>query len=80
MAQDLRSSLSSTCRWLGPEVNHISKRPVAAGGSADIYEATCDGRKVVLKSRRCYTSSGFDVAQVVTVCCNHSLCLCQVHY
>lgn len=44
---------------------------MAAGGSANIYEATYDGRKVVLKSHRCYVS--FDVAQVIAVRCNHSL-------
>jgi len=69
LVQDLRSSLPSTCR--GPEdINLIGKHPIAAGGFADIYEATLDGRKVVLKSYRCYES--FDVARVVTVPCNHS--------
>ena len=73
IVQDLRSCLPSTCHWLGPEdVNIASERPMAAGGFADIYEATYGGRQVVLKVYRCYVS--FDVAQVAAVRCNHSLC------
>lgn len=66
LAQNLRSSLPSTCRWLGPgDVELVSGHPIAAGGSANIYEATHDGRKVVLKSYHyCVTS---DVAQAVAV-------------
>ena len=70
MAQDLRSSLPSTCRWLGPEVNLTGEHPIAAGGFTDLYEAIYDGRKVILKSYRLYVS--FDVAQVVAVRSNHS--------
>lgn len=67
MAHDLRSSMSlATCRWLNPEdVGLVGERPIAAGGFANIYEATYDGRKVVLKSYRCYVS--FDVAQIISV-------------
>ena len=66
MAQDLRSSLPSTCRWFGPgDVNLVSERQIAAGGFADVYEATQGGRKVVLKSYRCYLS--FDVTEVIAV-------------
>lgn len=76
VAQDLRSSLPPTCRWLGPEdVDLVGKRPIAAGGFADIYEATHDGRKVVLKSQRCYVA--FDVVQTAAVRRNHRLC--RVH-
>lgn len=73
IAQDLRSSLPSDCRWLGPEeVDLISGRPMAAGSFADIYEGTYGGRNVVLKSYRCYVS--FDIAQVVAVRCDHIMC------
>ena len=79
MAQDLRLSLPSTCRWLGPEdVSLIGERPMVAGGFTNVYEATYYGRKVVLKSYRCYVS--FDVAQVLAVGCNYSLYLSQAHY
>ena len=72
MAQDLRPSLPSTCHWLDPEdVRLVGEQPIAAGGFANIYEATYDSRKVVLKSYRCYVS--FDVVQAVTVRYNHSL-------
>lgn len=73
MAQDLRSSLPSTCPWLGSEdVDLISERPISAGGFANLYEATHNDRKVALKSYRCYTS--FDIAQVIAVRYNHSMC------
>jgi len=76
-AQGIRSSLPSTRRWLGPEdINLVGEHPIAAGGFADIYEATHNGCKVVLKSYRCYES--FDIARVIAVPCNHSLH--QVHY
>ena len=74
MAQNLRSSLSpTTCHWLDPEdVNLIGEYPIAAGGFANIYGATYDGRKVILKSYRCYEL--FDAARVVAVCCSHNMC------
>ncbi|KAF9641890.1 hypothetical protein BDM02DRAFT_3273656 [Thelephora ganbajun] len=68
-AQELSSFLLSSCPSLSPEdIKLTSERPVAAGGFADIWGAMHDGRKVVLKSYRCYMS--FDVAQVVTRFCN----------
>lgn len=73
IAQDLRSSLPPTCRWLGPgDVDHIGEHPVGAGGSADIYEATHGSRRVVLKRYRCYILS--DITQIVAVRCDCSLC------
>ena len=55
-----------TCRWLDPEeVKLIGEHPIAAGGFADIWEAMYGGRKVVLKSYRCYMT--FDVDKVVAV-------------
>ena len=76
MAQDLQPSLSSSCRWLSPkDVDLVGEHPIAAGGFANILEAKYGGRKVVLKSYRCYVS--FDVAQVIAVRCNS--CLYQVH-
>ena len=72
MAQNLRSSLPSTCRWLDPEdVDLIGEHPAGAGGSADIHEAIHGGRRVVVKSYRCCMS--FDAIQIVAVRCNSSL-------
>ena len=72
VARDLRSSLPSSCRWFEPEdIKLICGGPIAAGGFADIWEATHNGRKVILKSYRCYIS--FDVARVATVRCNRDL-------
>ena len=71
LAQGLPSSSPSTCRWLGPgELKIVSEHPIAAGGFSNVWEGTHDGRKVVLKSYRCYVS--FDVANVVSVRRNHA--------
>ncbi|KAF9645215.1 kinase-like protein [Thelephora ganbajun] len=65
MAQDsVRSSTSLVCRWLSPgDVKLLDGKPMAAGGSADIWEATHDGRRVVVKSYRYYTT--FDPTQTI---------------
>ena len=45
MAQDLRSSIPFTCRWLDPEdIKLVGEYPISAGGFTNIWEATCDGR------------------------------------
>jgi len=73
VAQNLRSSMSSTCRWLDPEdIELVGEHPIGAGGSANIWEVIYNGRKVVLKSYRCYVSS--NVAQLVAVRSSHTLC------
>ena len=71
MAQNLRLSLPSTCHWLDSEdVDLIGEHPAGAGASANIYEATHGGRRVVLKSyRRCMLS---DVTRAVAVGFNPS--------
>jgi len=72
MAQDLRSSMSFTCRWLDPgDIKLVGEHPIGAGGFANIWGVTHNGCKAVLKSYRCYVSS--DVAQVVAVRSNHTL-------
>lgn len=72
-AQELLPSLPSLHRRLGPEdVTLIGEHPTAAGGLANIWDGMHNGRKVVLKSYRCYMS--LDPAQVFAVRCNHSLC------
>jgi serine/threonine protein kinase len=53
------------------DVAVISDRPIAAGGFANILEATHRGRKVILKSYRHHEAS--DVPQVIAVRCNGSL-------
>jgi len=76
MAQDLRPSLQSACPWFGSEdVELIGNHPIAAGGFSDIWEGMYDGRKVVLKSYRCYMS--FNVTQVIAVHHNRSLLRCN---
>jgi len=73
MAQDLRSSMSFTCHWLDPEdIKLVGEHPIGAGGFANIWKVSHNGRRAVLKSYRCYVSS--DVAQVITVRSNHTLC------
>jgi len=69
VAQGLLSSLPSTCHWVNPPaVKLVGEHPIAAGGFANIWKGTYDGRDVVLKSYRCYAS--FDAAQAVAVRCN----------
>ena len=78
MAQDLRLSMPFTCRWLDQEdVRLVGEHSTSAGLFANIWEATHDGRKVLLKSYR--FCSSLDVAQVVAVRSNHALCR-PVHY
>jgi hypothetical protein len=67
MAQTLRPFMPLTCCWLSPEdVKPIGNHPIAAGGYANVWEARYDGRRVVLKSYRCYVT--FDVTRVTRVC------------
>jgi len=62
--------LSLLCCRLGPgDVILVSGCPVGGGGFADVYDATHNGRKVVLKSYHRYVS--FNIAQVATVCRNY---------
>jgi len=73
MAQDLRPSIPSTCRWVDPEdIKLVGEHPIGAGGFANIWEVTHNGRKAVLKSYRCYILS--DIAQAVAVRPNLALC------
>ena len=73
MAQDLRPSMPSTCHWVEPEdIKLVGEHPIGAGGFANIWEVTHNGRKAVLKSYRLYISS--DVTQVVAVRSTHTLC------
>ena len=70
-AQDLLPSLTSFCLRPSPEgINVVGNYPISAGGFADIWKGTLDGRRVALKSYRCYMSS--DVDEVITVGRNHS--------
>lgn len=70
MAQELLPSLLSLYQLLNPhDVKLTGERPIAAGGFTDIWEAIYFGRKVVLKSYRCYIS--FDVAHVIAVRFGH---------
>jgi hypothetical protein len=77
MAQELLLSLPSP-HSLGPEdFKPVGQHPIAAGGFADIWEGTYEGRKVMLKSYRCYRMS-FDVAQVIAV--RYNRCLRRAQY
>jgi len=72
MFQDLRSSIPSNCRRLASEdIKLVGERQIASGGFANIWEATHDGRRVVLKSYRYSMTS--DVARIVVVRCGHGL-------
>ena len=78
LAQECVSSLPLPYLWLNPEgIKLADEHPIAAGGVANVYEATHDGRKVVLKSYRPYIS--FNVSQVVEVRRNNGMYLDTVH-
>ena len=66
MVQEILPYLPPHYPLLDPhDVKFTGEHLVSAGGFADIWEAIHAGRKVVLKSYRCYMS--FDVARAVTV-------------
>ena len=68
MAQGIRSSLSPTHNWVNSaDISLTGEHPAAAGGFANIWEGVLNGRKVVVKSYRCYIL--FDHAKVISVCC-----------
>jgi hypothetical protein len=70
IAQVLLPSLLPRCPLLNPDdINLAGEHPFSGGGFAQIWEATYNGRKVVLKSYRCYVS--FDITRVVTVPRDH---------
>ena len=76
IARELLSSFPSSYPSLNPHGLKLTGRgPVAAGGFADIWEATYESRKVVLKTYRCYVS--FDASEVVAV---RRYCLCRVFH
>ena len=75
IAQEILKSLPSpTHLQAADDLRLVGTLPVAAGGFADILEATHKGRRVVLKVYRCYRS--FDVNRIVTVRCGS---LCRVY-
>ena len=72
IVKQLLSSLPFPTRLLDAEDLRLEGGlPAAAGGFTDILEATHEGRRVVLKVHRCYSS--FDVNQVATVRCGRRL-------
>lgn len=57
VAGRLRSSLPPSYRWLGQEnLKIVGSRPIDAGGFADVWVGEMGGRKVAVKSYRCYAS------------------------
>ena len=65
----LRPLMPPSCCIFGlRDIQLIDHRPFAAGGFADIWGAEFHGRKVALKSYRCYTSSGSPLVEVHCNC------------
>ena len=57
LAGRLRLSLPPSSRWFGPgDLRVIVTRLVDAGGFADLWVGEMVGRKVAIKSYRCYLS------------------------
>ena len=62
----LRPLFPPTSTFLDPDdVKVVGHTPIDAGGSADIWEGTIDGRSVSQKSYRCYESC--DVERIFQV-------------
>jgi len=58
LAGRLRQSLPSSYLWLGEgDLKVVGTRPIDAGGFADIWVGEVRGRKVAVKSYRCYLSA-----------------------
>ena len=56
----LRPWLSDSCKWLEQEALEINtKKPIAAGGAAEVWVGRMGDRDVVVKSYRCYSSSSY---------------------
>ena len=69
--QELLPPLQSPFPLLDPyDIGLMGEHPIASGGFADIWEASHHGRKVVLKSYRCYET--LDVAR------NEVRCNCRL--
>ena len=76
-AQELWSPLPATYGWFNPtDVSITGKHPVGAGGFANIWEGVLNGRKVIVKSYRCYLL--FDRARIISVCRHR--CSCCANY
>ena len=66
IAKELLSSLLTCYPLLNPDdIKLKGEHPISGGGFVHIWEATHNGRKVVLKLYRCYVS--FNVTKVATV-------------
>lgn len=67
--------LLPTCLSFEPgEVTVIGDTPIAAGGSADIWQGTCNGKSIVQKSHRCYETGGIeDTSRVRNELSSHTL-------
>jgi len=53
----LRQSLPSSCMWFGEgDLELVGTHPIDAGGFADVWEGEMGGRRVAVKSYRCYLS------------------------
>ena len=58
LARGLESLLPPGYRWLGEEDLRVAGLfPIDAGGFADVWAGKMDGRKVAVKSYRCYASA-----------------------
>ena len=67
LAGQFRPSLPSHYRWLRQEdLRVVAKRPIIAGGFADVIVGEMDDQKVAIKSYRCYESADHMPAYTVS--------------
>jgi len=59
--RQLRPLFPTACPWLEPDAVKVADNtPTGAGGFADIWKGTFDGRSVIQKSYRCHESCTFE--------------------
>ena len=69
---NLKPFLPAGCEiWRQGDLKFLGTRPIAAGGSADVWVGERDGATVVIKSFRCYSSSSH--LQIYLVSCSAAL-------
>ena len=65
LAQRYRQLLSLKCIWLGPDdVQITGTTAFSSGGFSEVWRGSLQGRDVVVKSFRCYSSPEFDPAEI----------------
>ena len=70
LMRHLQSLLPGGCEWLERgALELVGEYPVDAGGVADVWVGRMSNRRVAIKAHRCYSSSNYLSAYVVSGAC-----------